>query len=517
MSFKKDKQQAPGKTAQVPVKTEQKKKEHENKPKINFNSRKFKHGSMATIVTVLFIAAVILVNVVFNVLTTKFPMNIDLTQEQKFQLSQETIDFVKGIEKDATITILNDEQAFMGSVGDYSTQANNVIKQFSQYNNHIQVQYVNTSKNPTFTNKYSNKEITLSANNILVESGENVRSLALSDLFEFTSNQQTGGQSITGFKGEQVITSALLNVTSDKQTIVSVLTGYGEPDGLDAFKSLLESNGYVVKTQSIVTEEIDPETTVAIIFSPSRDYDENDLKKLSSFLNNEEKFGKTLLYVPDMNSGKTPNLDTFLAEWGVKVNDGMMAETDASMALGSPTLSYSNYKDTTFTEKLKNPEIKVIMPYSRPLEATNTDRVKVLLEGSEKSGIIPSDADENWSIEKDFTATGPIATALLSSNTKYDGTTPMTSNVLVIGSALSLSSQMLSSNAVNNSSYFINLLNDLAGREETITIESKATGVSMLSGITDNQVHAMGIVFAIVLPIAVLLVGLVIWMRRRNR
>ena len=52
-----------------------------------FNSRRFKHGSLATAMTVGFVAAVVLVNVIVGLLVERFPMNIDLTDNQIFELS----------------------------------------------------------------------------------------------------------------------------------------------------------------------------------------------------------------------------------------------------------------------------------------------------------------------------------------------------------------------------------------------------------------------------------------------
>ena len=74
----------------------------------------------------------------------------------------------------------------------------------------------------------------------------------------------------------------------------------------------------------------------------------------------------------------------------------------------------------------------------------------------------------------------------------------------------------LSSTSVNNSAYFINMFNTLAEREDTVLIEAKTLGGATMS-VTTNVSIPLGVVFTIVLPLLILVTGLVIWIRRRNR
>ena len=53
-------------------------------------SRKFKYGTLATIFTIVFIVAIILVNVLLGYMTDRFVWEIDMTREQLFEISEDT-------------------------------------------------------------------------------------------------------------------------------------------------------------------------------------------------------------------------------------------------------------------------------------------------------------------------------------------------------------------------------------------------------------------------------------------
>ena len=78
--------------AEKPKKT---KKEKVKKEKRTFNKRKFKYGTLATAITVVFIAAVVLLNVLASQLTDRFGLKIDTTKEQLFEISDQTIDYLE--------------------------------------------------------------------------------------------------------------------------------------------------------------------------------------------------------------------------------------------------------------------------------------------------------------------------------------------------------------------------------------------------------------------------------------
>ena len=111
---------------------------------------------------------------------------------------------------------------------------------------------------------------------------------------------------VTSSKAEQSVTSAMVNVTSDEITKVAILTGYDEAD-YSSLTSMLTSNNFDVQEVNITTDEIPEDAKLAVIFAPGRDYDQSSLKKLDTFLSNNEKLGKSLV--------RLGTLPTFRHSW----------------------------------------------------------------------------------------------------------------------------------------------------------------------------------------------------------
>ena len=111
-----------------------------------------------------------------------------------------------------------------------------------------------------------------------------------------------------------------------------------------------------------------------------------------------------------------------------------------------------------------------------------------------------------------------IPTVLVSTDSTYiDDTTYSESKMAVVGSYLAVDPQITQSNIFNNSAYFVNMFNVLSGQDDPgITIEAKVVGDYELS-ITSGPANVIGVITIIIIPVAILIVGLVIWIRRRNR
>ena len=118
-----------------------------------FKDRRFKHGSLATVMTVGLVAVVVLVNVIFSMLAARFPMDVDLTSNKIFEVSDQTIDYLKGLDKDVSITVLAKEEDFSGN-NTYYNQANEVIHKYAKYSSHITIEYKDLYSNPDFVQKY---------------------------------------------------------------------------------------------------------------------------------------------------------------------------------------------------------------------------------------------------------------------------------------------------------------------------------------------------------------------------
>ena len=466
-------------------------------------NRRLRMGSFATVLTVIFIAVLIILNMIVSAISERYPIQLDLTTGKIYGLSDETIEYLKTVEKDVNIYLLATEDSF-GSP--------------NEYNSKIKVQFIDLAKDPAFESKYAS--YSMGSRDILLECGNKVQVVKTSDLFNLQNDSSTGYTYIKSSRTDEAITSAIMNVTSDYTPKVAILSAHSSFDA-GAFSSLLSQNNFEVVTQDLLLEDIDPEAAAVVLFAPSEDLDEAQLDKLDAFLDNDGQKGKTLLYFAAANQPQLPNLEAFLSEWGIVMEDATVYETNFNRIYNySP---YYSIVDFVNTEIYEDTSAYLLMPNARVMDTAYTERdsriVEVLLKFGSTAKALPNDAAEDFDIESAETYAFPalIKSTLQKSsgNANATGSALLESHVIVSSSAMSCESSLLSGSTFVNGKYYISLLNSLLGRESNFSITAKTLDTTTLT-MTNFQILSIGAVFAIIIPLALLVVGVVVWLRRRH-
>ena len=478
-----------------------KKKEHHP------TTRRQKYRMLSGGTTFLIVVSLVLLNVLTAYLTERYPISIDLTSDKVFELTDLSKEYLAQLSEPISIQVLNSESSFIAS-GEYYVQANEVLKQYTQYSDQITLEYIDLLENPSLLSNYEDVQI----GDIIISSSRRSQKLDAYDLFNVESGSYYGNY-ITSSKAEQAMTSAIMNVTSETQVKTAILTGHDEqyPDG---FASLLTSNNFEVTSLNPTVEEIPEDVDVLIWMAPTNDPDQEVLDRLDEYLSQEEK---TLLYFADTTQPELPRLDAFLQKWGISVELSSIIETDNSKIINmNPYFSTIQISDPTLTDTMMDVSIPLTMPFGRPLAQVfekNMDiSTTVLLESTDTSSVIPYDTDsselENWEPEE----YGPFILGILSTKTFEDGET---SQIVAYGSAVSLSDSLLESGSFANADYYLSVLNTLTERENVISIQSKTLGGQEL-GLNTAQVFTIGFIFMVVVPIMTLACGMYLWLKRRN-
>lgn len=504
------------KTEQADEDNSEEEKNGKNKRRKNpFANRKFKKGSFAVVFTCIVIAAVIVLNILINVIQTKVPqLSVDMSGQNLYELSDSSKEFISTIEDEITITVLASEDIYTQSDTNFN-EANILLKKYAAENDNIKIEYVDLSSNPTFINNYPNENIT--SYSYIVSCGDRYKYLDVStDLFTIGYDSSTGSSYVESSNVESAVTSAIYYVTSEDQTKVVVLNGFGSDSSssnLSTFTSLLRSNNYDVEEINLMTEDIPEDADMTILYQPTADLTEEAVDRISDYLSNNGEYGKNLFYVPPYTSVDSPNLDSFLEEWGMSIGQGLVAETDSSYMPypGDYYLSVYDYSGTTYTSNLKDSTKYIVGAYLRPVIIEDTSRVSALATTSLSSAFRSFDAEDDWDPSQHIE--GSFNAGAVSTRTGENAN----STVTVWGSELSFNTTFINSSTFNNSDYFVNLFNTLTNREDSgITIESKSKESTEL-GIMSDQINTIGPIFTYVIPIITIIIGLVIWIRRRHK
>jgi hypothetical protein len=89
------------------------------------------------------------------------------------------------------------------------------------------------------------------------------------------------------------------------------------------------------------------------------------------------------------------------------------------------------------------------------------------------------------------------------------------SNMIVSGSYQILESSLLNTSNVNNGNVILGVNNTLMSKKSSITVSEKDSASTTL-GLASWQNNVILIIFVIGIPLIILAIGLIIWLRRRH-
>lgn len=466
------------------------------------NLKKHKINFSLTIIGV--IAVIVLVNIFVTMLTGKLPIKLDMTQDKIYGISEKTVEFLKTYDTPTDIYILASE-------AEQDDIIRAVLDKYVQNNKNIKITNINMAENPTFGQKYVKDGESLTANSVIVDSGDRFKMYTLLDLYGIDA--QSG--SVQSINAENKITSALKYVSSVETLKVYFIKGHNEVDLSSGAAAKFEEENYEVGEINLVTEDIPSDASLIIDASPAADFSTAETAKLEAYL---AKGGNAQFYFDVKNTGLT-NLYNYLKSWGIQVNDDAVVETSLStnaVSLGNANmyLIIPEVKETELTKSIiENKRTLAYFPYSKslkPLFETSGDMAVVpLLTSTDKAYTTTNFEDKT---KTDADVTGEYTVAALATNARYG------SCVYVSGNTMLLSippSQVTNSFGFANYDYFMNINNLMQGSTDNFEV-----GEKRLVGSTVTMAPVMklfiGFVFIILIPLSILAAGIVIWFRRRH-
>ncbi|MBE6876887.1 MAG: hypothetical protein E7496_09265 [Ruminococcus sp.] len=508
--------------------------------------KKLKYGSIATAITCAVVAVVILVNVLVNVLVEKYPLKLDLTEDAKFEISEESISYLKTLSQDVNFTVLMAEKNFQTS-GESLKMVSEILERYTQYTDKIHLNYIDPSTNPDVINQYqANYSASLTEGDIVVSNASDeskLRVVKIGNLFDYDQQkymqyyyygQGTLEDCITGFSGEQNLTSALMNVTdADPVTIGIISTANGEAvynsqfsgNALGALVSTLYKNGYNYEEVDLYTTDFDTEKyDMLLLPAPVNDLTANGIDKLSAFLYNDGNYSKDLIYIASFTQSNTPNLDEFLETWGIQVTNSLALESDASAAqqvalsisTGAVSVPVATIAEDTYSAGLPNTSLPIAAPLCRAInllwDSKTSGITTALLKTSDS--VYLSEMGKNTE-EADKTPAGSQIVAAISSRRNIENNITYESNIMVLGSAMLCDSALMQDASYNNAQYLMTAVNNMTGKGSGLVIASKNLTNETIT-ITTAEMHGIH-VFIFAIPAAVVAVGILVFIRRRNK
>jgi ABC-2 type transport system permease protein len=278
--------------------------------------RRFKIGLnvLAQIVLVLFIAVMV------NSIAFKHYARWDFSRDQKYGLSDKTKRFLDSMKSKMRVTI------FFSPNTPITNDVQNLLTEY-QYaaKGKIDIERIDPERNLSRAKELFDKYKVVSDESLLVfdYEGRN-KTVKASEMAEIDQSGMAFGEGprVAAFKGEQAITSAMMDLVEGKKNTVGYLIGHKEPpisaaSPISVMKTFIENENIKIQELNLFdVGAIPAEMKTILIIGPQYDFSDREMKLLRDFW---DKQGRILLLFDP--AAKTPKLDGFLNELGIKKND----------------------------------------------------------------------------------------------------------------------------------------------------------------------------------------------------
>jgi hypothetical protein len=269
---------------------------------------------LAQIVLVLFLVAMV------NSIAFKHYARWDFSRDQKYALSDKTKRLLDTLKSKMRITV------FFPPTTPITTDVQNLLTEY-QYagKGKIDIEHIDPERNLSRAKELFDKYKVVTDEPLLVVDYEGrnktVKASEMADIDQ--SGMALGeGPRVAAFKGEQAITSAMIDLVEGKKKTLGYVLGHKEPaltegSAISVLKTFIENENIQFKELNLLDLDAIPEDVKTVmIIGPQYDFSDREMKLLRNFW---DKQGRILLLLDP--AAKTPKLDAFVSELGVKVND----------------------------------------------------------------------------------------------------------------------------------------------------------------------------------------------------
>ena len=462
------------------------------------------------------IAIVVALTVVVNLIASALPetyTQIDATSQKLYSITEDTEKYLDTLKDDVTLYVMVNKNSKDDNV-------DRTLQKYASASKHVKVKYVDPNVSPTFASKYTDSDVT--SNSIIVVCGDRSKGIDYnSDIYEY-SYDSSYNYSVTGYDCEGQVTAAIQYVTSESTTNVYELTGHDESTLSGDFSEVFQKRFMNVESLSLLTVDAIPEDCQALfITAPQSDLSEDDLSKLSQYLGNG---GKIYLSIDYSKWNDLTNFKKLLSDNNIETTESLLAETDRSYYYQSPFYLLPNVENTEVSSSVAG-MTQVFVPYSVGLTYTGEDDSNVtsfmttsdttIAKAAANIAAVQSQADAaNIASAQDGDTQGQYSLGIMVTNENGG-------ELCVLGSAMMCTDSANQIVSGHNATLFNGIVNALVTTDDensdnAVVIAAKDYTVSNLT-VSANAMLVYGILWGIFMPIVLIIIGIIVWARRRKR
>jgi ABC-type uncharacterized transport system involved in gliding motility auxiliary subunit len=455
-----------------------------------FVGRQAKYGSNALLMSL----GILGILAVVNFLVYSNPKRWDLTEDQTYTLSNETLNILD--------EMTNEVQVSGYYTPDLSQSRDRTRTLLDQYrirsDGKIDYEFINPLEYP-----FAADQAGVTRDGTLVLSTDD-----RSELVEAPT--------------EQRITEALVRLLNPGERKVYFLTGHGErdfegtsPTDFNQVGRALTVKNYEVEALNLLSlQEVPEDASVIVIAGPEAALSQEEVDLLAEFLN--QGGAVVLLAEPDVGTERAEEgdpLNDYLSEtWGIDIMSDFVVDLASQ---SSPFLGISNrYAVHPITDEIST--LATIYPTVRSLQ------LPAAPEGVIQDALVLT-GDRSWG-ETDYVSfveegvleydegidsRGPLTLAVAAENASIDA------RVVVFGDADFAANDYFFE--LGNGDMAIGSIDWAAGNEQLINLTPKQTTQRVISPPTTQTTGLIFLTTIVLIPGAVIVMGVSVWWQRRNR
>ena len=468
----------------------------------SFKTKHVKYGGYAALITLAVIVGLILLNLMMGQLS----LQIDLTQDKIFSLSEETLHILDQV--DTPVRIYG-----LWRPGEEIPEIMYVIDLYLSRSRNISFQVVDPNRNPGFVTRYDRDRRGIEYGSLIVEGSMDFRVIGPSEMFD---SFNWGMFEFQDYLIERRISSAILYTGTGVTPVIYELIGN---DSLSLnhpeITSLLDRENYELRSLNLLLSDIPNDASIIILCGPQRDLSLVEADKLMIFLDNGGRF----FVMVNFEIMNLTNLNNLLASYGIGFNYGRVVENNPSYIIPMyegtilPDLAMDHNITRNLSNKQNNPTVLInpmsiseVHPRRREIEVSN-------LMVSSAASFLRTDI-EHLSVERlPEDLPGPlilgVAAAYPGDNWRLSADDGPQTRIIAIGDYNILY------DIGANRDFFMNSIAWLDDRPETTTVRSK---IRVMQPMTITMVHFIvySIILIAVIPLAFFVTGLIVWLKRRH-
>ncbi|MGI6199614.1 MAG: GldG family protein [Christensenellales bacterium] len=474
-------------------------------PEKKMRSKRLRYGGYSAVIVVVALVLLMVLNVGVSTLEERFGLKIDLTKNSLYSLSAQTNDLLKGLDEDIYIYT-----TYTASQADATVDI--LLEQYLGGSLKVHVENIDPVQNPTAISQFTKDS--LENGSLIITNADKSKSRIIKSS-SLVGTDDSGSYTL---QAEQRISGAILYVVSDNAQRVLFLDGHGETtlSTLDYLKTYLENENCEVSTVNLTGGETALEKgDILVIMAPKQDITLEEREQLRDFMIN----GGRTLYIADPMATQLTNFDSLLSNFDIELKNAVVLDPNQANYYQAPLMLVPNLGEHAITQSIRSSRMSVLLPSCRyiQLPQAQKDDVKItpLLTTSDqafaKEDLTSETLDPN---PAEGDVTGQLTLAAAVELTDFD-VTDNDSQLVVIGTSGFVGTENLASYGANLD-LFMNAINWMSEDTDTFTVRAKSLSGYGLQIPNDATWMTLAIILVAVIPLAIGIIGFVVYRRRKH-